>query len=438
MTVRSGRAKAHGDRPLLVVAFGYRSVPALQIAEAAAELCDVLWLVDTTDPAVSASARLLARLGPVVDGGRSSPSHVAGLLEPYGPDGIVSYYDTDMVSLAHVAELLGLRFHTPDVAVRLTDKYAQREALRSAGLPVPRCWVIPAEHGDDVARVLAGRVRFPAVLKPRSGSGSWYTLSVRDADELARVCGSGEVRAEDGGDMLVEDYIPDRRPGPNPRFADYVSVETMACGGWISHMAVTGRFALAPPFRESGFFIPSDLGPDDCRAVLASADRAVRALEVKNGCFHTEIKLTPDGPRVIEVNGRIGGGVPEMFRLAADVPLLELSMRAALGELVVFDAPPPCHQVGYRFLVQPPTSALRVLGISGLDRLAALPGVETVSLRHRPGDLVDWREGTRSYVFSAAGSVPDHVGLLAIDRFVQQDVVIDYETTNPSLIDAER
>jgi len=38
---------------------------------------------------------------------------------------------------------------------------------------------------------------------------------------------------------------------------------------------------------------------------------------------------------VIEVNGRLGGGVPEMLFQASGVSLVQLSMRVALGEPVV-------------------------------------------------------------------------------------------------------
>ena len=46
----------------------------------------------------------------------------------------------------------------------------------------------------------------------------------------------------------------------------------------------------------------------------------IEALGVSTGCLHTEVKFTPDGPEIIEVNGRVGGGVPEMLERAAGSP----------------------------------------------------------------------------------------------------------------------
>jgi hypothetical protein len=63
----------------------------------------------------------------------------------------------------------------------------------------------------------------------------------------------------------------------------------------------------------------------------------------------TEIKLTSEGLRVIEVNGRIGGGVPDMLRLASGVEIVKLAMRAALGLPSEVEGLPAVSGVAYRF-----------------------------------------------------------------------------------------
>jgi biotin carboxylase len=197
--------------------------------------------------------------------------------------------------------------------------------------------------------------------------------------------------------------------------------------GEISHVAVTGRFPLAEPFRETGFFIPAELPQAQLAAVLEVATAALRALGVRTGGFHTEIKLTPDGPRVLEVNGRLGGGVPEMLSQASGVSIMRLSMRVALGERVVVDGPVPCARVGWCFLPQPPTSARRFVSIEGLDRLAERPGVNRVLLNRRPGDPVDWREGIFQYIYSVYGVASGYDEVLEINRFLHEQVSIAYE-----------
>ena len=116
-----------------------------------------------------------------------------------------------------------------------------------------------------------------------------------------------------------------------------------------------------------------------------------------------------------------------MLSQASGVSLFDLSIRAALGERVVVDGPVPCARVGWRFLFQPPTSARRVVSIEGLDRLAELAGVNAIFVNRSPGDPVEWREGTRHYIYSAFGVSADYDGLLEVDRFLHEQVSILYD-----------
>jgi biotin carboxylase len=161
--------------------------------------------------------------------------------------------------------------------------------------------------------------------------------------------------------------------------------------------------------------------------VLEVATAALCALGVQTGGFHTEIKFTPSGPQVIEVNGRLGGAVPEMLFEASGVSLMQLSMRVALGEPVIVEGPIPCTRIGWCLIVQPPASARHVVSIEGLDRLAKRPGVNMVRLNHGPGDRLDWRDGTRGYVYLASGVSEDYDRLLETDRFLHEEVLIVYD-----------
>jgi len=412
---------------VLVVGHGLRSAPALQIVEASSGLCEILWLIDESVPENAASSRLLRKVGTVVNVAGMSPGQIASAVRPHSPAGAVTYRDEDIVPLSLLAAELGFDYYTPELARCLVDKFAQREALRDGGLPSPGFWEVPIEREPGAVGALAAKVEFPAVLKPRIGSGGQYTVPVADAADLV-----GQVAMLPSGavyklGMMVEQYLASLPSSPEKRFADYLSVDSLVAHGKISHIAVTGRFPLAEPFRETGFFIPADISPIEQAQVLEVATQALIALGVRTGGFHIEIKWTPDGPRVLEVNGRLGGGVPEMLFQASGESLMRLSMRVALGEVVHVEGPVSCSKVGWRFLFQAPPSARRVVTIHGLDRLAALTGVNSIFVNRGPGDAVDPWAGTRHYIYSVYGVSPDYEGLLEVDRFLHEDVVIDYE-----------
>ena len=204
-------------------------------------------------------------------------------------------------------------------------------------------------------------------------------------------------------------------------------MESLVASGKINHVAVNGRFPPSAPFRETGFFIPADLSGSQTAAVLEVATAALRALSVRTGGFHTEIKLTPDGPQIIEVNGRIGGGVPEMLFEASGVSIFELSIRVALREPVIVDGLIPCSRIGWCFLIQPPVSAQRFVSVKGLDRLAELPGVHRVLMNRTPGDAIGLWDGTFHYICSVYGVASDYDRVLEINRFLHEEVSIVYD-----------
>jgi biotin carboxylase len=205
-----------------------------------------------------------------------------------------------------------------------------------------------------------------------------------------------------------------------------VSVETVVIDGEIHHLATNGRLPLADPFRETGTFIPSELDADQTSSVLEVASDAIKALEVRNGCLHTEIKLTPAGPRVLEVNGRVGGGVADMLKLACGLDVIALSVRVALGQPVEVEDMVACPRVGYRFLYQAPASAHVVSSIEGLEGIPKLPGIERLSVLHGPGSEFDAADGSLAYLFDTVGSVADHDALLAVVQAIRDTVSVTY------------
>jgi biotin carboxylase len=411
-------------RPRLVVVYGHRSLDVMQICDGARDWCDLVWLVDAEDPSVAAVRPILRKFGVVVDALGGPPKEAAEALRAHSPDGLATFYDTGMERIAAVARELELPFHTAEVGRRLEDKLYQREALRSAGLPTPATVALPADADRATVERIGRSISFPAVLKPRRASGSWHTFPVANVRALGDLW--DQLAADDPEPLLVEEYLSDGPGMPGGFEADYVSVETIVGAGQMAHLAITGRFPLAPPFRETGFFIPATIAPERETEIVGLAEAALRALGVEVGSAHTEIKLTAEGPRVIEVNGRIGGGVPDMLRLAAGVDIVKLAMRAALGLPTEVDRLPATSGVAYRFFFQPPSSARRLTSIDGLERLKLLPGVESVYLHHPPGTAIDARDGTRSYLFAVVGSADDYAGVLAVEEFLRTEITARY------------
>src|ERR1700744_498750 len=98
-----GAATTGRTRPLVAVGYGPRCVPVMQLAEAAAGFCDLLWLIHTSAPGLGDMPDLLNRFGVVVDLAGMSVEQAVKVLGDWEPDGMTTYLDAGMVEFACIA-----------------------------------------------------------------------------------------------------------------------------------------------------------------------------------------------------------------------------------------------------------------------------------------------------------------------------------------------
>ncbi len=413
-------------RPKLVVVYCRYSIPPLEIAEAARDLCDLIWVLDFTDPILVWSLPLIRRLGTAIDTSGLSDAEVAAMVALNHPDGVITFSSEPILLAAAIAEESNLRFHSRRTASLLVNKYRQRVALAQARVPGPRFWSVSADTAPTVRAHLVADLSYPVVLKPQVGSGSQGTCRVGDSESLLQLLNEAQREADD---MLVEELLVEAHPREAQRFGDVLMVDSLISEGRITHIVVAGHFIPAPPFRGTGSFIPSHLSDAETRAVFDATEGALRALCVDNGFTNTDLIITPDGPRVLEVNGRIGGQIPTLLQLAGASPLLSEAMKFAVRESDGDVAPLQTEHVSFCAMYQPPMEAQRLVALSGLEVVAQLPGVTQVSLHCCVGDAIDWRRGTISRLLTVYGVANDHDHLCELYEQIQRSIVASYEMT---------
>ena len=331
---------------------------------------------------------------------------LAGL--PGGLAGITTTSEFYLVPAAALAAAHGLVGNPPAAMATCRDKSRTRAALVAAGVGQP---VYAAVR--DVAEVPAAvtAVGLPCVVKPADDSGSNDVLRCASVEAAAAhaaavLAVTANVRGQPtAGVALVEAYLP----GPE------VSVEVMTTGGRSEVVGVTAKEVTGGPhFVETGHLFPAASGVD------GAADTAVRALAatgVRVGASHVEVRLTPDGPAVVEINARLAGGmIPELVLLATGIELLEQQLRAYAG-LPVSLAPTRSAYAGIRFLLAPAVGTLRA--VAGVDAALAVPGVDRVTLTAAPGMAVRPAENAYDRLghVIATGAAPAGVGT-ALDAAV--------------------
>jgi biotin carboxylase len=389
------------DGPLVVV-YDRGSASAGEVGVGLADLGPLLFLTPPS-PHVDAMKTVLGQLAEVVVLDADAPRRVAHRR----PRGILTFSESMLRTTAALAATLGLPCHTPDTAALLTDKARQRQRLRQAGVDSVRSRPVttPAQFWEALAAC-----GLPAVVKPAHGQGSRDTFRVSDeqaAEETVRRI-FPDRPASPTPVWVVEELLPGR---PSLPFGDYVSVET-ACDadGSIVPLAVTGKHPLLEPFRETGQFWPSHLPEDEQRQVIDLATAAVRALGVTSGICHTEIKLTPSGPRLIEVNGRLGGHLNELARRSCGVDLVRTAGLLALGRPLPHGRLRP-DRVYFQYNTPAPVEACQLRGVRGAREVRAVDGVTGYRVYARPGEHL------------AGGVRTHHIDLLCGDADDHQEMV---------------
>ncbi|MCL6737140.1 ATP-grasp domain-containing protein [Streptomyces neyagawaensis] len=245
----------------------------------------------------------------------------------FGFDGVISSCDYYLPTVARIAGHLGLPGPGPEAVQNACRKDATRRVLTDAGVPGPRFAV--HEEWADLARA-AREIGYPLVVKPVDLCAGMYVRRVDDESELAAAVSAladfplnarGQRRASS---VLLEELLT----GPE------VSVETVSYAGAVHVVGVTDKsVGGAPAFIETGHMFPAGLSSADADAAEQTALGALKALGLTDGVVaHTEIKLTPDGPRVVEVNPRPAGNrITELIRHVTGIDLAAAAVEVALG-----------------------------------------------------------------------------------------------------------
>jgi len=292
------------------------------------------------EPAVERLARS-ARIGGIVAPGTDWPVGIAARI-------------ADHLRLPHPL--------SPVSAALAVSKLRQRARFDERGVPQPAWRALTREDPLDGLPV-------PAVVKAPDRQGQRGLSLVTRQSEL-----SGAVErafeASRAGVALVEELVE----GPE------VTVNAFSAGGRFVPLTVTDRETADPPaFGVALAHVwPSEHAP------VEVARLATEALGIENGPTYTQLRLGPDGPRVVELAARLGGGHDaELCRAALGVDLNALAIAAALGEPL--EAPRPQAQAGgavTRFLVPPEG---RLATTHGVEEAREVEGVVDLHVYRAPG-----------------------------------------------------
>ena len=142
---------------------------------------------------------------------------------------------------------------------------------------------------------------------------------------------------------------------------------------------------------------------------------ALAAVNYDFGPAHTEIRWTPRGAVVVEINPRLAGGmIPELVGYAKGIDLLQVWMDLLLG--LPLDLTPAYEEnASIRFLTADRTGQLR--GTHGIDEATVIPSVREISVTAKPGRMVNPATDAYDRLGFVIGAGPDPA---SVSRHLQE------------------
>ena len=320
-------------------------------------------------------------------------------------DGVLTVGTDASQTVAAVADALNLPGIPFEVAERATDKIKMRQVLKNKNVPVPDfrpIWTL--EECSEAIKDLS----LPLVIQPCDNMGARGVRKIENLDELIPAFREAK-EASISGKLILEEFMEGAE----------LSLDALVFEGKIYITGVADRIIeRAPYFVEIGHTLPSTLPADQQAQAVEVFKQAIFALGIDIGAAKGDIKITPEGPKIVEIAARLSGGWMSAYTypLATGVNLYKAAVQIALGEKPT-DLTPKTSLVSAERSLLP--LAGKILSIRGVEEARKIKGGKEIILMKEAGDMAEEPRsnmGKVGYVITVGKSREDAIRINNLAR----------------------
>lgn len=276
-------------------------------------------------------------------------------------------YEAATTLVALLAERFGVCGNSPRTAFNCRSKFHMRELMAKNGLP--SVGYRRARNLEELLEAIQD-LGVPCVAKPIAGNSSLGAFLVRDFDRefIANTYQKTREYIEKwslpDGDLLPISEQYQRAIGVTDSIDsiyDYVveeyiqgqsiSIDSLVQNGRATVTCIAEQTRMQPPFfLQVAEHIPYR-GANVTQAELENLNQQViSAFEITDSATHLELKLTDQGPKLIEIAARMGGdNIQDSVYQTTGLILMEEVLRIALGQARSYDTTARCHTATHYF-----------------------------------------------------------------------------------------
>ena len=249
-------------------------------------------------------------------------------------DGLLTFSESGVLTVAAVAEALGLPGIGLDNARTSRNKLLMRQAQLAGGATVPHFRFAP---DPETAIAAAEDFGYPVILKPTLGAASNFVFRINNADEMRvrfaqALDGMGrmswfqmEAEGIDHGPygLLVESFLDGQE----------MQIEALAWDDEVYLGSIVDRITVeGDTFDDDVHRAPTALSPAQVDEVQKLVARAAHGQGLRRAVLHAEVRFHQGVPHMLEIAARPGGGGLDYFaRLSADYCPIRAHMKVAAG-----------------------------------------------------------------------------------------------------------
>ena len=254
-------------------------------------------------------------------------------------DGCVSFWEDFAPIAAAICEkrnLVGSNFRSAMIA---KNKFLTHQILsrRRGDIPhFPRttlysCQTYQIDCSTDIHKVLSkNSITFPAILKLLYGSSAVGVHLVKDEDDCLQYFDKVQQNLDVygvglgfGSSMMLTDFVVG-----SEHDVDIIIFKRKLIAAFVSDNGPT----RIPDFIETVSVMPSALNEERKNQLITAAYQCCLEIGLDNGVFNVELKSTITGPKLLEINARMGGFyLRDWIKYCYGVDILLSNFLIALG-----------------------------------------------------------------------------------------------------------
>jgi carbamoyl-phosphate synthase large subunit len=230
--------------------------------------------------------------------------------------------ENPLLLMARLAKDLNFIFPSEKSVSNARNKFLMKEAFMKGQVPCAKGILINST--SKISEEMCKEIGFPLIIKPVDSFSSRGVYRINTFSEIEKYLGTTR-NFSSSGDILIEEFMDGAE----------VSVESITQNNITSTVQITDKIITPYPTAvEMGHIQPSSLKEETQEEIKNLVKKAIVALGLDNCASHAEVKITKEGPKMVELGARLGGDyiTSHLVPLSTGVNIEAAAIQIAMGK----------------------------------------------------------------------------------------------------------